>query len=65
MARKEMGRNGKEECDESSKANLINRRVKFAIQPPREGDQTYDRGATWATEVPPHRKGAGNGKRGR
>jgi hypothetical protein len=45
------GRNGKEEYDESSEANLINRRVKIAIQPPREGDQTNDRTATWVTEV--------------
>jgi len=30
-----MGRNGREEYDESSEANLINRRVKIAIQSPR------------------------------
>ena len=50
MARK-MGRNGKEECDESSEAILINRMVKIAIQLPREDDQTNDRGAAWVTEV--------------
>ena len=46
-----MGRNGKEEYDESSEANLINRRVKFAIQSTREGYQTNDRRGTWATEM--------------
>ena len=30
-----MGRNGREEYDESSEANLINRRVKIAIQSSR------------------------------
>ena len=33
--RKWVGRNGKEEYDESSEANLINRRVKIAIQSSR------------------------------
>jgi len=48
---KKMGRNGKEEYDESSEANLINRWAKFAIQPPGEGDQIDDRRATRVTKV--------------
>ena len=46
-----MGRNGKEEYDESSKANLIHRKVKFAIQSPRGGGQPNDREATCVTEA--------------
>lgn len=48
-----MGRNGKGEYDESSEADLIHRKVKFAIQSPRGGggNQTNDRKATCATEA--------------
>ena len=37
-----MGRNGKEGYDESSEANLINRKVKIVIQQPRVGDKMGD-----------------------
>jgi hypothetical protein len=43
-----VGRNGKEERDESSEVNLINRKVKIVIQKPREDD---NRGETWVTKV--------------
>ena len=55
-----MGRNGREGYDESSEANLINRKVKIVIQQPRVGDQMGgERGDGGA----PHKKGTG-GKSG-
>jgi hypothetical protein len=44
-------------------ANFINRRVKIAIQPPREGYQTNDRTATWVTEVRRVKRERGEGER--
>ena len=46
--RKKMGRNGKDECDESSEVNLIDRKAKIVTQKPRESDK---RGGTWVTKL--------------